>query len=101
MIKTTIKIQCNCGEVLTVDLDEVKPDWEIVETDEREMGVERLYEAMFDMDCNNCDETITITLHVWEYPEGFCNMDEILVDGGELIEGCSLDVILFDEDEQD
>lgn len=88
--KTSMNIRCDCGQIITVDLANEELDWEIVETDEREMGVERLHEAMFYLDCNDCNDTITVTLHVWEYPEGFCNMDEILVDGGELVCGCDL-----------
>lgn len=93
--KTTIEIKCNCGETKIIDLAQQDLEWDIVETDEREMGMERLHEAVFDFDCEKCDEVITVTLHVWEYPEGFCNTDDILVDGGELIEGCDLDLFIF------
>ena len=91
MKKTDIIITCDCGKSITIDLAEQDLDWEIVETDEREMGVERLHEAIFDYACPDCKKNITITLHVWEYPEGFCNMDEIGVEGGELVNGCNLE----------
>lgn len=83
--KTRIEIECNCGDTQINDLAQQDLQWDIVETDEREMGMERLHEAVFDYDCEKCDEVITVTLHVWEYPEGFCNTDDILVDGGKLI----------------
>lgn len=41
-----------------------------MDADEREMGTECLHEAVFDFNCGNCDEILTVTLHVWEYPEG-------------------------------
>lgn len=91
----TIEVKCNCGNVHTIDLDQEDLIWDVVDSDERDMGVERLHEAVLDCDCENCKEIITITLHVWEYPEGFCNMDEILVDGGELIRSCSLDDLVL------
>ena len=91
MKKTEIIIKCDCGKEETIDLADQDLEWEIVETDEREMGVERLHEAIFVHECASCQSSITITLHVWEYPEGFCNMDEIEVDGGGLENGCNLE----------
>lgn len=91
MKKTEIIIKCDCDKSITIDLAEQDLDWEIVETDEREMGVERLHEAIFDYECLECKNNITITLHVWEYPEGFSNMEEIEVEGGELENGCNLE----------
>ena len=101
--KHTIEVQCNCGGKQIINLDQENLNWEVVDSDEREMGVERLHEAVLDYDCAKCDEVVTITLHIWEYPEGFCNMDEILVDGGELVYGCNLDdLVLTDyEDEEE
>lgn len=99
--KTTIRVKCECGEEMSIDLASEKLYWEVVEADEREMGTERLHEAVFDLDCEKCDEPIGITLHVWEYPEGFNNMDEILVDGGELIQGCDLGDLALGYDDED
>lgn len=81
-----IKIQCSCGEEITIDLSQEEVNWEIVEADEREMGTESLHEAELEVECGHCHQILTLTLHVWEYPEGFSNMEEILVDGGELLE---------------
>lgn len=92
-----IKVKCICGEEIDIDLTDTNLSWEIVETDEREMGTERLYEAEYEVDCCNCNETVSITFHVWEYPEGVCNDQEILVDGGELIEECNLGGFVLDD----
>lgn len=101
-MKTDIRITLPSGKPLIVDLSEEDLSWEIVETDEREMGVERLHEAILEKEVEGEDEPIIITLHVWEYPEGFLNMQEIEVDGGELDEECDLGpFVLFYYDEED
>lgn len=94
-----IKVQCSCGEMMTVNLSQQELDWEIVEADEREMGTESLHEAEFEVECEHCHQILTITLHVWEYPEGFINMEEILVDGGELLEERSIGDLVIGTEE--
>lgn len=89
-MKTDIKVTLPSGRLLSVDLKEEDLSWEIVETDEREMGVERLHEAILEKDVENEEKPLVITLSVWEYPEGFLNMQEIDVEGGELEEDCDL-----------
>lgn len=85
-----IKIECNCGHIITIDLDIEEFEWEIIETDEREMGIETLYEATFEYECNNCNENLKIALQVWEYPEGFINLSEVNVEGGIVKKDCDL-----------
>ena len=87
--------------MLTIDLAEQSIDWDVVEADEREMGTESLYEAILYSDCTKCNNSIMITLHVWEYPEGFANMQDIEVDGGNLVNECDLGQFLFEEDYDD
>ena len=87
---TSIIIRCDQGHEHTIDLAKETLDWEIVDSDEREMGTETLHEAILLIICCKCREEITVTLHVWEYPEGFFNMDDIEVEGGELVRGCDL-----------
>ena len=101
MKPTEIQIECDCGEIITIDLSEESLDWEVVESDEREMGTESLYEAVLYYDCPKCNGTLTITLHIWEYPEGFFNMQDIEVDGGHLVDECDLGQFLFNEDYDD
>lgn len=73
-----------------INLDEEDLSWEIVETDEREMGVERLHEAVVEKEFDEQDTPTVIYLRVWEYPEGIVNMQEIEVEGGELVKECDL-----------
>lgn len=98
--KKTIQIQSkSSAEVIDIDLAEFDLSWEIVETNEREMGTERLHEAEFDVDYGNSNETIRITLQVWEYPVGVCNDEEILVDGYEVLKKCDIgDLALSDSE---
>ena len=100
-MKTDIKIVLSNGDHLTIDLANEELFWEVVETDEREMGVERLHEAVIEKSVGDNNVTVLITLRVWEYPEGFFNMQEIEVEGGELEEECDLGqfAISYYEDE--
>ena len=76
-MKTDIKIILPGDKPLNIDLSQEDLNWELEEIDEREMGVERLYEAVLVKDVEDLDEPLEITLRVWEYPEGFANMQEI------------------------
>lgn len=88
-MNTFIEIKTSQGTIRTIPLQKENIDWELVETDEREMGLERLYE--YTEECDDIDGSpITITLRVWEYPEGVFNDDEIEVDGAELVKSSSL-----------
>lgn len=93
-----IKLCCDCGHVFDVDLDELEPLWEVEETQEREMGTESLHEATCTVECPACHEEITLTLHVWEYPVGVANMQEILADGAEVVQECDLRRVVELED---
>ena len=103
MMKTDIKIVLPSDKVITIDLEDEDLSWEIEETDEREMGVERLHEAILEKEIDGEDEPLTITLRVWEYPEGFLNMQEIEVEGGEVVEECDLGqfvISYYDDDDE-
>lgn len=101
--KKEIKVLLPNNTTLTIDLEKEELDWEIEEIDEREMGVERLYESTLEMDVDNLAQPLEITFRVWEYPEGFVNMQEIDVNEGEVIEECDLGqfVISYYEEDED
>jgi predicted SprT family Zn-dependent metalloprotease len=58
-------------------------DFDCVEEEEREMGVERTYETTSPYACQ-CGNTIEITFEVWEYPEGAYNCENCSCSGGEV-----------------
>lgn len=89
-MNTAITIKCQNGHIIVIDLEEVTPGFEVVETEEREMGVEKCYEAEITETCDTCEEDVTVNLSVWEYPEGVFNHQEITVDNGEVIDECDL-----------
>ena len=101
-MKTDIKIMLPNNSTLDIDLSQEDLNWELEEIDEREMGVERMYEAVLEKEVNGLDQPLEITLRVWEYPEGVANMQEIELSEGEVIEECDLGqfVISYYEDEE-
>ena len=90
MNSTTITIKDKNGHTIVVDLEDETPIFEIVETQERQMGVEKCHEATITVTCDECEEEINVTLDVWEYPENVFNYQEISVDNGEIIDECQL-----------
>ena len=102
-MNTIIKIILPNEIPLDIDLSKEDLDWELEEIDEREMGVERLYEATLDKRIDGADEPLEITLRVWEYPEGIVNMQEVEPSTGEVVEECDLGqfVISYYEDDED
>ena len=85
-----IIIKCPSGHEIEKEISKDELYWEIVEADEREMGTEFLHEAELPIECEQCDEEFTVTLRIWEYPEGILNMQDITVDEGEVLEECDL-----------
>ena len=71
-----IIIKCSSGHEIKKEISKDELDWEIVEADEREMGTEFLHEAELPIECEQCDEEFTVTLRIWEYPEGILNMQD-------------------------
>lgn len=89
-MNTEIKIILPQDNSINIDLSKENLDWEVVEIDEREMGVERLYEAILEKEMDGLDEPLEITFRIWEYPEGMVNMQEIEVNQGDVVEECDL-----------
>lgn len=102
-MKSDIKIILDDGKKITIDLAKEDLSWEVVETDEREMGVERLHEAEMEKEFEGSQEPLVITFRVWEYPEGFLNMQEIEVSEGKVVEECDLGqfvISYYNDDEE-
>lgn len=101
-MNTDIKIVLPNDITLDVDLSQEDLNWELEEIDEREMGVERLYEAVLEKEVDGLNQPLEITLRVWEYPEGFANMQEIELNMGDVVEECDLGqfvISYYEEDE--
>lgn len=100
-MESRIKITLPSGTPLIIDLNDEYLSWEIIESNEREMGLERLHEAILEKEVESESELVVITLHIWEYPEGALNCQEITVEGGELDEECDLGhyLLSYDDDE--
>ena len=103
-----IKIKCNnCEELINLSLDKDDFQWEIVDTDEREMGIETHYQFEHEFTCENCDQDIKLTFDIWEYPQGFYNDQDITVDGGEVVDDSDFDLYTLspinknEEDDED
>jgi len=64
----------NCSKMHSIDCDSI--EWEVVDSDERNMGTENHYEAIHEEICD-CDNRMSITFHCWEYPVGVINDSDI------------------------
>ncbi|HWB63387.1 MAG TPA: hypothetical protein VG603_07755 [Chitinophagales bacterium] len=81
-----LEVKCeDCGTIHTVDGAGLV--FEVVETHEREMDIERNWQATHDIDCDggggvDCDKQIRVDYNVWEYPSGQIETHEPTIDGG-------------------
>lgn len=90
-MKSILKLKCDvCNSIFEIDLDDYDLSWEVVESDERNMGTELHHQAQVELECPECEVAITLTLDVWEYPIGVFNLDEIEADGATVLGKCSL-----------
>lgn len=87
-----LNLKCDrCRCTFEVNLEDHDLSWEIVETEERNMGAEIHHQAIVDLECLDCDNCVTLILDVWEYPLGAFNTSSVEVEGASLIgEACSL-----------
>lgn len=51
-------------------------DWEVVDVDERQMGVETTYQADWEDTCPQCGALVSAEFRTWEYPAGCANHAE-------------------------
>jgi hypothetical protein len=98
-----IRVRCNhCGHHFSVNQKDFDFDWEVTGYSEREMGEEKEWECTETIICPECGEECSITFHIWEYPIGSYNYDEIETDGCDIekkdIDLSELISFFFDED---
>jgi hypothetical protein len=78
-------IRCDkCGELFSFDAGDMEFDWQGGVVDDRGMGYEMEYDSQESCECPNCQNQIDLTLHVWEYPMGAFNYQDIDIEGGEI-----------------
>ena len=81
----SILVKCDkCGELFAVDADDLEFNWEGGQIDDRGMGPENEYISEETCTCPNCNDEKCITLHVWEYPLGTFNFQNIEIEGGNI-----------------
>jgi len=98
----SILVKCDkCGELFAVDADELEFNWEGGQIDDRGMGPENEYISEEICTCPNCNDEKYITLHVWEYPLGTFNFQNIEIEGGNIEKPIDLSrYIIFDDYEE-
>lgn len=78
-----IILKCDdCKEEVKIDGSDF--EYEIVDSDERQMGAEVTYEATVETSCKN-GHSIEVTHRFWEYPEGSVNHNETEVSGASVV----------------
>lgn len=81
-----LRVKCtNCNSHFTVDIDSFYFDWEEIGGSERQMGPENEYRCEESFECPHCGQDCELSFHVWEYPIGAYNYEEIYS------EGCSVE----------
>ena len=98
----SILVKCDkCGELFAVNVDDLEFNWEGGQVDDRGMGPENEYISEEICTCPNCNDEKYITLHVWEYPLGCFNFQNIEIEGGDIEKPIDLSqYISFDEYEE-
>lgn len=82
-------IECDeCKHRNSFDCDEL--EFDVVETNDRPMGPESHHLSEFDFECRNCGAEINVEYSVWEYSTGSFNDEGVEVEGGNVIQKCSI-----------
>jgi hypothetical protein len=76
-------------------------EFEVVGSEERNMGPENEYQAEEYFECDECGREIKVTFRIWEYPVGIHNYDEVSIDGASLISCFDFSIDFDDEPELD
>lgn len=83
-----LELKCNkCGTINSIDSEDLLFD--VVESEERNMGVSKCHSTDFDIECSNCGAGISGKYDVWEYPVGAIDSNDVEVDGGTLVSKCN------------
>lgn len=100
--ESSLLIRCdNCGELFEIDVDDFSFDWQVESSEERGMGIESEYVSYENCECPTCNQENDIELHVWEYPVGAFNYQDIDVSHGSIGKSVNLShfIHFYDYDE--
>ena len=100
--ESSLLIRCdNCGELFEINADDFAFNWEVESSDERGMGPECEYVSYENYECPSCKQDNDIELHVWEYPVGAFNDQDIYVSNGSIEKSVNLShfIHFYDYDE--
>lgn len=87
----SFKVKCSkCGAVIEVD-DFIGSDFEVEDSEEKSMGHNNTHEANKEVYCDKCDNEITITVEISEYPIGCFQEPEIEIKHGSFVPDLLLD----------
>lgn len=85
-------LRCSeCGHEFDVGDDELCLEWESNGIDERSMGPEYAYCSHEEVSCPKCGKRIELTMHIWEYPIGAFNYQNIEAEGAEVVDEMNLE----------
>ena len=77
-----VEYACNeCDKAGVVPVDDFEVEW--VDSSERQMGPEHTYELIYECDCPDCDNRISLEFYAYEYPVGVLNYIENMSSGAD------------------
>ena len=89
--ESSLLIRCdNCGELFEIDVNDFQFEWQVESSDERAMGPECEYVSYENFKCPSCGQDNDIELHIWEYPMGAFNDQDIDVSNGSIEKSVNL-----------
>ena len=75
-----IVINCNnCGT--RYEFKDSKLNYTCLESNERQMGTEKMYSGTIEFSCNKCQNNIIVEFSFWEYPVQALNYSEYNEEG--------------------
>lgn len=95
-------VKCeNCADEFEFDPNDFDWYWKSEGSSERSMGPETEYICLETVECPSCETDIQLIFHVWEYPGGVFNYQNIDTENCSLLNDLDLsDYITFEEKEQ-
>jgi hypothetical protein len=95
--KNELIYECNdCGNRTIIPEENLNYEFECIESNKRQMGIENHYKMEEDLRCAYCHTPTNLTFEIWEYPKYALNHEEINIENAKIIK--SLDFAKIFED---